>query len=60
MSLYLYIFLLYLYRKTEEKETKKNLTTLPSAYAKTLDKVALPAALPSAKILALGKNLKVC
>jgi len=41
MSLHLYIYLFYLYRKTEKKETKNNLATLPSAYAKTLGKVAL-------------------
>ena len=40
IAAFIYILLLYLYWKTEKKE--KKVSTLPSAYAKTLGKVAFP------------------
>ena len=38
---FIYIFVVFI-SKNKEKRNKKNLATLPSAYAKTLGKVALP------------------
>ena len=62
--MYLDIFLLYLYRKTEKSETKKighfaeciSQNTRQSG----LPRVSKKASLPSAKLVALGKDLKVC
>ena len=62
--MYLNIFLLYLYRKTEITETKK-IGHFAECISQNTKKSGIPrvssqASLPSAKHVALGKDLKVC
>jgi len=53
-----------LYGKTEKNETKKNSPLCrvfkPKHSAKELAQVSSAVTLPSAKVLALGKDLNVC